>query len=149
MRGSPLVRFLLLALLHALGALGLLRLTNAQRRDAQVPETSTDKNFALATASFHLQLSALNAQVTITPSNGEKATSAVKNGALSGTLLLEPRDPKFSLFIQWESPPVAGESRFVKLTVDPPGAPTFSCYFDAPGDIDEAVELPPFLATHE
>jgi hypothetical protein len=91
---------------------------------------------------FHLLLSAPAAEWTITSAPGSGETGGGAATAPTGTLLFDPADPQVFLTVRWAAAPAPGEHRFAKLTLELPARPTLVHVFDAPGDIDEFLELP-------
>ena len=89
---------------------------------------------------FRLLLSAPAALVEI--DSGKPIQPPVEGPSLSGTLELDPANPHVGLIVRWKTPASAGEHRFAKLTLEPPGQDTFTHVFDAAGDIDDFLELP-------
>lgn len=134
MRGSPLLRSIFILLLLAASAVVLSRLTAARSTgeiapslDIPAPETT-----ASSAIPYRLLLSHEASEIAVT--SGETTLSA-----LHGTL---PANPAIFLKVRWKTPPVPGEHRFAKLTLDRPGKPTLTHVFDASGDIDDLFELP-------
>lgn len=142
MRGSPLLRSFLLALALAATAAGLARVTTS-RVEADSPARPilpdgqpTKKNGV----PFRLVLSAPASEVILDAASPLRPATA--DGTISGTLEINPDNPSLGLTVRWKNPPVAGEHRFAKLTLEAPGQPTFTHVFDADGDIDDFLELP-------
>lgn len=141
MRGSPVLRTLIVLAVLLLTGLALARLTRdpkpspsqlpAQAETAQAPP-ATGK-----TASYELILSAQAAEITLDA--GVKPVTAANTAApLSGTLDLSAENPVISLRIKWadNSP----GHRFAKLRLEVPGKDTLEHVFTAPGDIDDIWE---------
>jgi hypothetical protein len=141
MRGSPLVRFILLALALAATGLGLTRVTAV--RDGHQPtgpEAVVPPPVATGmTVPFRLLLSAPASEIVI---DTGKSIRPPVDGPLSGSLELDPKNPHIALTIRWKNAATAGERRFAKLTLEAPGKETFTHVFDADGDIDDFLELP-------
>lgn len=89
---------------------------------------------------FDLVLSAPVESVRI--DTGADQLHPVGPSPISGNLKLESRNPHVGLTIRWKNPPAEGEFRFAKLTLEIPERDTFVHVFDAPGNIDDLVELP-------
>lgn len=89
---------------------------------------------------FRLLLSAPAAEVEI--DTGKTLSLPPDGPSLSGTLELDPRNPRVGLIVRWKTPASAGEHRFAKLTLEAPGKDSFTHVFDAGGDIDDLLELP-------
>jgi hypothetical protein len=141
MRGSPLVRFILLALALAATGLGLTRVTavrdghpSAGPTEVVPPPVATG-----TTVPFRLLLSAPASEIVI---DSGKSIRPPVDGPLSGSLELDPKNPHIGLTIRWKNPATTGEHRFAKLTLEAPGQETFTHVFDAAGDIDDFLELP-------
>lgn len=125
--------------LAATGA-GLLRVTTARgsvHPAIRVPEV---KKPTLAAVPFRLILSAPAAAVEI--DTGSVIRPLSNRSPVSGTLNLDPNDPRVGLVVRWENAAIAGEHRFAKLTLEAPGQETFTHVFDADGDINDFLELP-------
>jgi hypothetical protein len=90
---------------------------------------------------FSLVLSEPAERIELTDRNGSQLFAGGQGGPLSGTLEL-PEDGAIFVTIHWNNEPAAGEMRFAKLTLDPPGKPSLVRYFEAPGDIEDVWELP-------
>ncbi len=133
MRGSPILRSILLTLALLATAVGLQRVTSARSEIivAAPPEKTASPSTAIP---FHLTLSAPTSSVEI---SGKTLTPP-----LSGTLEIDPANPHVALVVRWKNPAAPGEHRFAKLTLDPPGQATITHVFDAAGDIDDLLELP-------
>ena len=139
MRGSPVFRFILLAIALVITAAGLQRVTSA-RAAADVPMLPEKPRPAASTVPFRLILSAPAATVEINASKPLRL--APDEIPISGALEMDPANPHVALTILWKNPPAAGEHRFAKLTLEAPNQPTFTHVFDADGDIDDFLELP-------
>ncbi len=101
---------------------------------------------AARSVSFRLLLSAPASQVEI--HSASVVTLPLDKSPLTGDLMLDSRNPQVALIVRWKIPTAAGEHRFAKLTLEPPGQETLTHVFDADGDIDDFLELP-FPAAHE
>ena len=140
-RGSPLIRFILLALALAAAGAGLARVT-ATRKSASPPPVAATGTPALPRKSvpFRLLLSAPAAVVEI--DTGKLIRPPADSATISGTLELDPKNPRVGLVVRWKNAAASGEHRFAKLTLEAPGQDTFTHVFDASGDIDDFLELP-------
>lgn len=143
MRGSPLIRFFLLALALVATGVGLARITAtretpmpASARAAKATESAT----AATGMPYRLLLSDPARLVEI--DTGTLIRPPVGESSISGTLEIDPKNPRVGLRIEWESPAATGEHRFAKLTLEAPGQPTFTHVFDSSAEIDELLELP-------
>lgn len=142
MRGSPLVRFILLAIALAATAVGVSRVTAVRPISAPTPPIPIAENPTTHPESvpFRLLLSAPAALVEI--DTGKPLQPPLDGASLSGTLELDFANPHVGLLVRWKNPPSANEHRFAKLTLEIPGQETYTHVFDAQGDIDDFQELP-------
>ncbi len=141
-RGSPLIRFIFLAIALAATAVGLMRVTSARSTGGgPVQGVAVEKPVVAGkSVPFRLLLSAPAAEVVL--DTGSVLRPAVEGSSVSGTLVLEEENPRVGLVVRWKDEPAADEHRFAKLTLEAPGEDTFSHVFDAIGDIDDLLELP-------
>jgi hypothetical protein len=141
-RGSPLIRFVLLALALVATAAVLARVTSAPARAVLTGDFARKEIPASAVNSvpFHLVLSALAAEVEL--DTGKIIRPPVTDSVISGTLETDPENPRIALRIRWRTPTAPHEHRFAKLTLEPPAQATITHVFDAAGDIDDLLELP-------
>ena len=140
MRGSPIIRFILLVFALAATAVGLLRVTAARGTADLTPKPPIVEQAALAAVPFRLILSAPATAVEI--DTGRLIRLLAEQSTISGTLELDPNNPRLGLVVRWKNPCAPGEHRFAKLTLEAPGQETFTHVFDAAGDIDDFLELP-------
>ena len=137
-RGSPLIRTVFVLLALVVSGIGFGRLTNKdakapdQGRGASLEETEESK----LTARYFLSLSSQASSVllcgeSIQPSASEDFTGSVEIDKASPVVFLE---------VKWKED--GGSRRFAKLVIEAAGEETFTHVFDAPGDIDDFVELP-------
>lgn len=91
---------------------------------------------------FRLLLSSPAAAIEI--DTGTPVRPSPDSSIISGLLELDPQNPHVGLIIKWKQAALPGEHHFAKLTLEAPGQPTFTHIFDAPGDIDDFLELPIF-----
>lgn len=142
MRGSPLIRFILLTLALAATGLGLLRVTAARDGGtAPVPHAAAEEPAGHGKSiPFRLLLSAPAAAVEL--DSGKSIRPPCDGPRISGVLELDPDNPHVALVVRWKNPAAPGEHRFAKLTLEAPGEQTFTHVFDADGDIDDFLELP-------
>jgi hypothetical protein len=140
-RGSPLIRFILLALALAVTGAGLARVTATRKSIAPPPAVVTDTPALPGMpVPFRLLLSDPAAVVEI--DTGKLIRPPADSATISGTLELDPKNPRVGLVVRWKNAAAPGEHRFVKLTLEAPGQDTFTHVFDAGGDIDDFLELP-------
>ncbi len=140
MRGSPLIRFILLVFALAATAVGLLRVTAARGPTDPTVKPPIVERAALSAVPFHLVLSAPAAAVAI--DTGHLIRPPADPSPIAGMLELDPNNPRIGLLVRWKIAAAAGEHRFAKLTLEAPGQETFTHVFDAAGDIDDFLELP-------
>jgi hypothetical protein len=142
MRGSPVLRFIFLTFALIAAGFGILRVTSAgSRADTTTQRLAATPAAAASAVPYQLLLSAPAAAVKI-DTGVANPPIAPEGSRISGKLQLDAANPHLSLIVRWKNPPVAGEHRFAKLTLEAPGQPTFTHVFDAHGDIDEFLELP-------
>ena len=140
MRGSPIIRFILLIIALAATAVGLSRVTAARGTADLTPKPPSVAPAALAAVPFRLVLSAPAAAVEI--DTGHLLHPLPVQSTISGMLELDSNNPRLGLVVRWKNPSALGEHRFAKLTLEAPGQETFTHVFDAVGDIDDFLELP-------
>ena len=89
---------------------------------------------------FELSLSAAASDIIVNTGQAQKLDP--DHPPFSGKFVLDAGNPRVALRVKWKTPPVAGEQRFAKLSIEPPGQRTIVHVFDAAGDIDDVFELP-------
>lgn len=140
MRGSPLLRTLVvLAALLATG-LALARLTvvrPASQVLAPKQETEGMEEPAPAKASFELILSGIASEVTL-DAGGTAVTKTDTAGPVTGTVELFGESPVVSLRVAWKED--SPGHRFAMLRLEVPGKETLEHVFSAPGEIDDIWE---------
>lgn len=63
--------------------------------------------------------------------------------ALTGQVELDPADPVVFLTVKWKEGAMGTTDHFAKLTLEPPGKPTLSRYFETPDtELVDVWELP-------
>jgi len=140
-RGSPLIRSILLALVLGVTGAGLLHVTAQKATPASPPSTEAPSpKMEWMTVPFNLLLSASAATITLDP--GHPVQLATDTSSLSGKLHMDPNNPRIAINVHWKSAAVPGEHRFAKITLEIPEQETFVHVFDAVGDIDDFIELP-------
>lgn len=137
MRGSPLIRSILMAVVLALAALGIRNLTKS-RTEAVVESGAT-----IAEAShrvdtpFFLTLSAPASEVLLEA--GEEAVRLTPTAQqLSGRIPLTAGHPTLFLTVRWLDE--STQPRFAKLRLEPEGLSTQERTFDAIGEISDVWE---------
>ena len=131
MRGSPLLRTLIVLAALLVTGLALARLTNSRSVQAPVGEEPAAAPVAIKKASFELFLSG-TAKETSLDAGAAPATT------LSGSLDVSSDHPVISLRVIWADQ--APGHRFAKLRLEIPGKPTLEHVFDSSGDIDDIWE---------
>jgi hypothetical protein len=140
-RGSPLIRFILLALVLGATGAGLLYVTTQRATPASPPTTHAPiSKLEGMTVPFNLLLSASAAAITLDA--GHPVQLATDISSLSGKLQMDPKNPRIAISIHWKNVAIHGEHRFAKITLEIPEQETFVHVFDAMGDIDDFIELP-------
>jgi hypothetical protein len=140
-RGSPLVRFIILAIALAATGAGLVRVTATRESVRPPPAAATGAPAPQGKqVPFRLLLSDPAAVVEI--DTGKLIRPPADSATISGTLELDPKNPRVGLVVRWKNAAAPGEHRFAKLTLEAPGQDTFTHVFDAGGDIDDFLELP-------
>lgn len=118
------------------------RLTAAPKvevRDVPVEDVVSSDGDAI-TAKVYLTLSGKPIIVTMQGSEEWMVLEETASGTFFGEIAIERKAALLSVKVDWLE---KGEShRFAKLVVEAPGKKTFTRVFDAPGDIDDFVELP-------
>jgi hypothetical protein len=138
MRGSPLLRTLVVLAALLLAAAGLFRLTAPARpAPAAAPDPTGQSPATPATATFELLLSATAASIAL-DAGGPAIVHQNTAEPLSGRLELVGAAPLISLKIQWAD--TAPGHRFARLRLDRPGQDSIEHVFSAPGDIDDIWE---------
>ncbi|WP_367873234.1 hypothetical protein [Luteolibacter sp. Populi] len=132
MRGSPLLRTLIVLAALLVTGLALARLTHS--RSVQAPVDKEEPAAApveIKKASFELFLSSTAKEISLDAGAAPATT-------LSGSLEVPGDHPVISLRVAWtdNSP----GHRFAKLRLEIPGKPTLEHVFDSSGDIDDIWE---------
>jgi hypothetical protein len=140
-RGSPLIRFIAIAFALMATGFGLMRMTAAKGK--ALPTKPPDRTEPLTTeksASFELTLSAPAAEIEI--DTGKILRPSESDTPITGTILLDAKNPHIRLKVTWKNAPAAGERRFAKILVETAGQDAFTHVFDSAAGIDDFVELP-------
>lgn len=141
MRGSPLIRTLivliaLIAVGIGLSALGSRRPTDHGAQTTAHPEPKADPTSV--TSPFVLTLSAPAKTITL-ESLGKTYNFDASSQTISGSLPIELGHPALFIDIEWtDSNP---SPRFAKLVLEPAGFSTQTKTFDATGDLSDVWEL--------
>lgn len=146
-RGSPLLRTMLVLGVLCVSALGFARLTGGgggvpvEERGAEVEE---DANAPIETirARVHVVLSESAKRVKIFAGAGFFWFGERGDGVYFSEIKIAKEDPVLEFEVEWLDGEGGGTRRFAKLVVEAEGEETFTHVFDAEGDIDDVVELP-------
>lgn len=137
MRGSPLLRTLIVLAVLVLAGLGLARLTAPPTPAPVVAKPIAVPAPQASPATFELLLSAAAKSVSL-EAGGPALLQESPAGPLTGTLEIHGEQPVIFLKVEWaDSSP---GHRFAKLRIDRPGKETLEHVFSAPGDIDDLWE---------
>jgi hypothetical protein len=138
MRGSPLIRTLLLCLGLALAAVGVNQLTRRESATITPPVThARSEEWTETLVPFEITLSAPAREVTV-ESAGKRISLDADSLVIGGELPVTDDHPAIFLTVRWADP--SEHPRFAKLRIEPPSQPTRSHTFDAIGDIDDVWE---------
>lgn len=140
MRGSPLLRTLIVLAALLLTGLALARLTASrpgQQALAPKQETTTAPESPAAKASFELILSGTAKEISL-DAGATAMTKTNTAGPISGRLELSGESPVISLRVTWKDE--APGHRFAMLRLEVPGKDTLEHVFSAPGEIDDIWE---------
>ncbi|WP_338687192.1 hypothetical protein [Haloferula helveola] len=138
MRGSPLLRTLLVIAALAGAALGIRALSNPTPAQPQAPPAPAPTTEDAVQVPFFVSCSEVPAEVSIEA--GGAVVSLEPDSAESGGMLkLSGDHPTIFITIRWAKP--SDLPRFAKLTLEPAGHPTLRRTFDAIGDIEDVWEL--------
>lgn len=144
-RGSPLVRTILVLLALVASGIGFARLTGIRAEAPRilgkpVSEDTSDTMKPALEAKVFVTLSGPATSVKIDGYRGAVDLGEPVDGIYSGTVSVAPDSKVLLLTVKW-----ADEAKgrcFAKLVVEAKHRETFTHVFDAPGDIDDFVELP-------
>ena len=141
MRGSPLIRTLIVLIALVAAGFGLSSLGSRRPTDTGAPSTASAEPQAdpkSLVSPFVLTLSAPAKEVII-ESIGQTFSFDASTQTISGTLPIELGHPTLFIDIKWadQNP----SPRFAKLVLEPTGFPTQTKIFDATGDLSDVWEL--------
>ncbi len=137
MRGSPLLRTLVVLAVLMLAGLDLARLTAPSTPKPVVEDQKPSAAAEASTATFELLLSASAKSVSL-EAGGPAFVRESPAAPLTGTLEVVGEHPVIFLKVEWaDSNP---GHRFAKLRIDRSGKETLEHVFSAPGDIDDLWE---------
>ena len=129
-------------ILVAIIAAGILfvRLTAAPKNAAQAvaEEDSPSAPDHIIAARTYITLSGQAEKVVVEGAEGPIIFEGTSNGIYSGEVGISEDAPLVSVKVSWKGEAV---HHFVKMVIEAPGKKTFTHVFDAPGDIDDFVEL--------
>lgn len=131
--------FLILMLLLGSG-LVCIRLT-AKAATIETPQPIVEKMTELIPAKFYLTLSKNSGTTELICGDQLIELSTKDHTHFSGSGAIDPRSPVLFLKISTTSTEPRA-NLFAKLVVEAEGKETFTHVFDAPGDIDDFIELP-------
>lgn len=134
MRGSPILRTLLVALALIAAGFGL---TCLDRRPPAAPVTPVAVPAETRSIPFFLTLSHLADEIRI-ESAGGLAEITGEGRQRRGVVELDPAHPALFVTIRWRDS--AAQPRFAKLRLEPPGRSDLSHTFDAIGDLEDVWE---------
>lgn len=140
MRGSPLLRTLVVLVALLVTGLALSRLTARQpasRIEAPKEEAVASAGSAMKKASFELILSGTAKEISL-DAGAAAVTQANSAGPITGNLELSGESPVVSLKVTWNE--ASPGYRFAKLRLEVPGKDTLEHVFSAPGEIDDIWE---------
>jgi hypothetical protein len=137
MRGSPLLRTLVVLAVLLLAGFGLARLTGHSAPTPVVVDQKPSPAAEASPATFELLLSAAAKSVAL-EAGGPAILQENPAGPLTGTLEIHGEQPVIFLKVAWAE--TSPGHRFAKLRIDRPGKETLEHVFSAPGDIDDLWE---------
>jgi hypothetical protein len=137
MRGSPLLRTLVVLAVLLLAGLGLARLTAPSTPKPVAEDQKPSPAPEASTATFELLLSATAKSVSL-EAGGPAFVRENPAAPLTGTLEVMGEQPVIFLKVEWADG--SAGHRFAKLRIDRSGKETLEHVFSAPGDIDDLWE---------
>jgi hypothetical protein len=137
MRGSPLLRTLVVLAVLLLAGLGLARLTAPSTPKPVVEDQKPSPAAEASTATFELLLSATAKSVSL-EAGGPAVAQESPASTLTGNLEVVGEQPVIFLKVEWAD--TTPGHRFAKLRIDRSGKETLEHVFSAPGDIDDLWE---------
>lgn len=149
-RGSPLLRALLVLLAITACGVGLAKLTGARpaaRPPAAPPPPATVAGIEVP---FNLVLSHPARSIRLDPGIDGAALDLGSGSAhLSGEITIDPANPLIFIDIEWTDPQAPGIHRFAKLTLEPPKQATLTRTFDSTGPLSDVWEIPSSVSSHQ
>lgn len=140
MRGSPIVRTLIMTICLVVTALALHALSTPRTTgpvDEPAPQPEASAEAEKIDTAFFLTLSHPAKSVAI-ESSGEIVEIVPNAQNLTGRIPLEAGHPTIFLTVEWLEESSA--PRFAKLVLEPSGLPTLTRYFEADGRLDDVWE---------
>ena len=145
-RGSPLIRTILVLGVLCISALGFVKLTGSGTEPVEpevisVAGQGADKK--MIPAKVRVTLSCLAGMIDVSAGGESMNGKMDEEGNFVGELEIDAENPVVFAKVACIAPN-GGESgrNFAKLVVEAEGMETFTHVFDAKGDIDDFVELP-------
>lgn len=141
-KGSPIIRSLLILILLVASGFGFLRLTaeNSEVNVPQVSENLPDTQQKGISARYFLTLSAEASEVLLDAGFGKTPALKSSGSEFQGSLEIPSEAALIDLKIVWADETV--DHRFAKLVIEAEGQKTFTHVFDSDGPIEDFVELP-------
>ena len=141
MRGSPLIRTLIVLIALLAAGFGLVTLRSSKGPDRQLQQPPIEEPSTEAPSldtPFILTLSAPAKKASL-ESLGQTFDFTPSSQTLSGSLPIELGHPTLFIDIEWadQNP----SPRFPKLVLEPAGFPTLTKIFDTTGDLSDVWEL--------
>ncbi|MFD2256485.1 hypothetical protein ACFSSA_07350 [Luteolibacter algae] len=143
MRGSPLLRTLIILTLLFGSGLGLLKLTASEPVtpvSRKISEAGGKDDRDAIIARYFLTFSEPPIEAVLEGNGSSELDLGVDTVDFTGELTIDRTSPVVFLTAKWVGENVG--HRFAKLVIEAPGEMTFTHVFDASGNIDDFVELP-------
>lgn len=142
-RGSPLLRTILVFGVLCISAWGFVKLTGGGGRVVEPVVVAgmdgEDAEEKMIPAKVRLTLSCLAGFIDVSAGGESMSGKLDEDANFLGELEIDPMNPV--IFVKVACIPQTGRN-FAKLVVEADGQETFTHVFDAEGDIDDFVELP-------
>lgn len=138
MRGSPLVRFVILLIVLIGSGAWIARVTRAGLSPIPPAEAIAENPNQESTTRipYRLVLSSAAEEIAVGTLGGE-----CEQTSLRGQLTSDAADPVITLRVRWRDEGTEGLRHFAKLILEIPGRETLEHVFDAAGDIDDVWEI--------
>lgn len=143
MRGSPLLRTLLLLIVVGATAIGLRILTGPAITPFPAKQAIPTPAGHSSVTPFVLELSKPAKSVNIETLDGKQLAHPAcdVSAVLAGTIELPSKASHIALRVIWQETSFPTHPGFVRLTLEPPGKPTISHVFISGRDVDDIWEL--------